>query len=531
MKNGINPKIVSDKAVQKGLYTPEQVTKLNAKQVLNIIFLPGFSTAEQVTNISGRGVGMDVVKSNIEKIGGSVDVFSNLGEGTTFKLKIPLTLAIVSVIVVLAGEERFAIPQVSLVELVRLESDDKSSHLEVLHGSEFFRLRGNLIPVFRLSDTLMLEKKNKNLDDGTNIVILNSDGRIYGLIVDSILDTEEIVVKPLSKKFKDLSFFAGATIMGDGQVALIVDAQGFFNTVDKGHTQAAANIVQEIESLNQFANDEQEILLCGLGDQRVYAIPLMLVSRLEEFRANQIEWTGEQALIKYGNLPMPIINIEKTLKLKGYSLLENVKKNPDLKVPCVVVKIRSQLFGLSVGSISDIAVSEGGISSDSVDRDGLLGTIFVSKKTITLLDVHGLIGMQKLGKKIFAPRETKNNGKILLVEDSPLYRKVVKDYLEDNGYEVSLANNGEEALAFLNTDSPIDLVITDIEMPVMDGWEFSKEVRASSKPYAKIPIIALSNRATTQDKEKGINAGFTQHLEKLNKVEVLQTVSNYTKNQ
>lgn len=531
--NGINPQIVSDKAVQKGLYTQEQVQKLTPKQVLNIIFLPGFSTAEQVTNISGRGVGMDVVKSNIEKIGGSVDVSSNLGIGSTFKLKIPLTLAIVSVIVIQAHGETFAIPQVSLVELVRLDSNDIKHHLEVLHGSEFFRLRGHLIPVFRLSESLHLDKKCNytNIDTETNIVILNADGRIYGLIVDAVLNTEEIVVKPLSNKFKDLSCFAGATIMGDGKVSLIIDAQGFFNTVDKGHGQAATQMNDDDDvNVNQVGVEDQELLLCDLGDQRIYAIPLMLVSRLEEFKSSDIEWTGEQALIKYGPNPMPLINLEKSLKLKGNSLIENLKSDQNSIVPCVVVKLRNQYFGFVVHSIKDIAISEGGISSDSIDREGVIGTIFVFQKTITLLDIHGIIGLQKLGKNVLVKKESKNHGKILLVEDSPLYRKVVKDYLDDNGYEVTTSINGQEALAVLNSDLSFDVIITDIEMPIMDGWAFTKEVRESNKKYSKIPVIALSTRVSAQDREKGVSAGFTQHLEKLNKEEVLNTVKMYTKN-
>ncbi len=531
--NGINPQVIADKAVQKGLYTQEQVQKLTAKQVLNIIFLPGFSTAEQVTNISGRGVGMDVVKSNIEKIGGSVDVSSVLGNGSTFKLKIPLTLAIVSVLVVKSEGETFAIPQVSLVELVRLETSNQKNQLEILHDSEFFRLRGNLIPVFRLNESLKLAKRpineNQLQSDGTNIVILNADGRIYGLIVDEILNTEEIVVKPLSNKFNNLTFFAGATIMGDGKVALIVDAQGFFNTVDKGHCHAVEQLVDAVDNLKKLGTEDQEVLLCGLGDQRNYAIPLMLVSRLEEFQASNIEWTGDQAVIKYGNVPMPLVNIEKSLKLKGYSLLESVKNNQKTIVPCVVVKIRNQSFGFVVDAIRDIAISEGGINSDAVDRDGLLGTVFVTQKTITLLDVHSIVGMQKLGKNIFQKNTEKNLGKILLVEDSPLYRKVVKDYLEDNGYEVTTAINGQEALGILNSDVVIDIVITDIEMPVMNGWDFSTEIRKSSKNYSKVPIIALSTRVSPQDKERGLGVGFNHHLEKLNKQEVLNTVNIFSK--
>jgi two-component system chemotaxis sensor kinase CheA len=257
----------------------------------------------------------------------------------------------------------------------------------------------------------------------------------------------------------------------------------------------------------------------------------MLVSRLEEFKGSKIEWTGEQAIIKYGNIPMPLINIEKSLKLKGHSLLEGVKTNSDINIPCVVVNMRNHMMGFVVSSIRDIAISEGGISSDSVDRDGLLGTVFVTQKTITMLDIHGIVGMQKVGKHFINQNAEKMCGKILLVEDSPLYRKVVKDYLEDNGFEVKVVNNGQEALTYLNTDVVVDIIITDIEMPVMDGWEFSREVRASLKKYSKTPIIALSTKVSNQDREKGVAAGFTKHLEKLNKNEVLITLNNYVKNQ
>ena len=249
--NGIDPQKIIAKALQKGILTPDQIKSMSAKQILQIIFMPGFSTAEQVTNISGRGVGMDVVKSNVEKIGGSVDIYSEVGSGSTFKLKIPLTLAIVPALVVKDKGETFAIPQMSLVELVRFETSDENLKLEKLHGSEFFRLRGELIPIFRLSQHLGLKgtKSTSDLisDESVNIVVLNTDGKIYGLIVDLILDTEEIVVKPLSKELKSLSFYAGATIMGDGNVALILDANGFYHHADKGHGQKVDRASQNDE--------------------------------------------------------------------------------------------------------------------------------------------------------------------------------------------------------------------------------------------------------------------------------------------
>lgn len=535
--NGIDPQKILGKAIQKGIVSAEQGAKMSTRQILNIVFMPGFSTAEQVTNISGRGVGMDVVKSNIEKNGGTVDVISNVGEGTTFKLKIPLTLAIVPALVIQDKNETFAIPQINLVELVRLEGEAGREQVEVLHDSEFFRLRGNLIPLFRLSDCLnsytkstsrLAEKNELPTDESINIIILSAEGRDYGLVVDAILDTEEIVVKPLSKKLKNITLFAGATIMGDGRVALIIDALGFFNAVDKGHEQKSDKmLIDEDSGIHNFVSEDQEILLCSLGDNRSYAIPLLLVSRLEEFHSDNVEWTGNQAVMKYGNVPMPLINLEKSLKLTGKSVLDELKEKKDITIPCVVVKIRDQFFGLVVDSIKDIAMSEGGINSESIDRQGLLGTVFTAQKTISILDIHDIIDMQKIGKKVHLKHVKINSGKILVVEDSPLYRRILGDLLEESGYVVAFASNGKEGLEFLDKGDLFDLVLSDIEMPIMDGWDFSSRVRASKKPYSEIPIIAVSTRVSKEDIVKGKASGFSQHLEKLNKDEVLKTVNSY----
>lgn len=529
--NGIDPQRIINKAIQKGILTAEQVKTMSPKQILQIIFMPGFSTAEQVTNISGRGVGMDVVKSNVEKIGGSVDITSEVGRGSTFKLKIPLTLAIVPALVVQDREETFAIPQVSLVELVRLDSGDKTK-IEKLYGSEFFRLRGDLIPVFRLSQTLGLSgtKSSNELvhNDDVNIVVLNAEGKIYGLIVDLILDTEEIVVKPLSKELKTLSFYAGATIMGDGQVALILDAIGFYHFADKGHGQKVEKMNATIEEEKINKADHQEFLICELGDHRQYAIPLLLVNRLEEFTRAKIEWSGDQALVKYGDYPMPLINLEESLHLKGSSLLfQETAKSEDL-VPCVVIRVRDHLYGLVVRDIIDIQLTDSMIHSDSVDRKGLLGTVFMKNQTITILDIHSILEDQNAGKAIYHSKKSKKpSGKILMVEDSPLYQKIQKDFLEEAGYEVITANNGKEAMLILETEPNINLIVTDIEMPVMNGWDFSEELRKSEGRYKRIPIIAVSSKVSATDKDRGVKCGFNEHLEKLNKHDLHRAILNY----
>ncbi len=528
--NGIDPQKIIAKALQKGILTPDQIKSMSAKQILQIIFMPGFSTAEQVTNISGRGVGMDVVKSNVEKIGGSVDIYSEVGSGSTFKLKIPLTLAIVPALVVKDKGETFAIPQMSLVELVRFETSDENLKLEKLHGSEFFRLRGELIPIFRLSQHLGLKgtKSTSDLisDESVNIVVLNTDGKIYGLIVDLILDTEEIVVKPLSKELKSLSFYAGATIMGDGNVALILDANGFYHHADKGHGQKVDRASQNDE-LNEetLAQDTQELLLCELGDNRQYAIPLIFVNRLEEFQLSAVEWSGDNALIKYGNIPMPLINLEQSLNLRGENVINAPR--PDGIVPCVVIKVRNHLFGLVVKEINDIQQTDGSIHTDSVDRAGLMGTVFIKNKMITMLDLHSILSEHKLGKLIFKSSSKKSRGKILVVDDSLLYQRIHKDFLEEEGFEVTTALNGQDAFEILQADANFKLIITDIEMPIMDGWALSSRIRQNLLSHKATPIIAVSTKVSAHDKEKGSKCGFTEHVDKTDKSILKKIISEY----
>src|SRR5262249_3175699 len=222
--NGIDTAALKKKAIAKGLLRPEQAEKLNDREALNLIFHGGLSTAETITNVSGRGVGMDVVKSNIEKIGGLVDVFSRPGEGATVRVKIPLTLAIIPGLVVMSGSERFVIPQVSLLELIRLEGEAGRKQIEQVHGTPVYRRRGSLLPIAHLNEVLHL--KTAEAAEAVNIVVLQAEDRQFGLVVDGINDTQEIVVKPLSKQLKGLTTYAGATIMGDGGVALILDVAG-----------------------------------------------------------------------------------------------------------------------------------------------------------------------------------------------------------------------------------------------------------------------------------------------------------------
>jgi two-component system chemotaxis sensor kinase CheA len=382
---GINIAKVKEKAVQRSLVTPDQAAVMSDREVFNLVFLPGFSTAEKVTNVSGRGVGMDVVKTNIEKIGGSVDVLSEEGQGTTLKIKIPLTLAIIPALIVTSGTERFAIPQVSLLELVRLEAEQARKGIEMLYGAPIYRLRGQLLPLAYLNRELKLEATAANAatDTVVNIVVLQADGRQFGMVVDEINDTEEIVVKPLGKQLKSITCFAGATIMGDGKVALILDVMGLAqhaNVIAEVRDRAVTGKTKAVEKVDE----RQTLLLFNAGQTARMAIPLSMVARLEEFPRAQVERSGNQEVVQYRGQILPLIQIA--------NYLPNSAATPTQTDPVqvVVYSEAGRSVGLVVSKINDI-VQEALTVKRNSSRDGILGSAVVQDKVTDLLDVVGII--------------------------------------------------------------------------------------------------------------------------------------------
>jgi two-component system chemotaxis sensor kinase CheA len=351
------------------------------RELLNLIFLPGFSTAQTVTNVSGRGVGMDVVKTNIEKIGGVVDLHSDAGQGTTIKIKIPLTLAIIPALIASSGGERFAIPQVSLLELVRLEGDESRRAIEKFHGAPVYRLRGNLLPLVYLNRELKLRESDTH--SGINIVVLQADGRQFGLVVDEINDTEEIVVKPLGKQLKGISCFAGATIMGDGRVALILDVMGI--------AQIASVITEIHEGSGVEVASHQDDTVVGrdawlvftVAGSRRMAIPLSMVSRLEEFPVTSLEYSGNELVVQYRGMIMPLIDIAKRMNLG-----ESEKQTETLQV--IVYSDAGRSVGLIVDQIVDI-VDQAVKVEQQESASELAGSAVIQDKVTDLLNLGELV--------------------------------------------------------------------------------------------------------------------------------------------
>jgi two-component system chemotaxis sensor kinase CheA len=397
---GLDQEKIRRKAVERGQLSAEKAAQLSEREILNLIFLPGLSTAETITNVSGRGVGMDVVKTNIEKIGGTVEVQSAAGVGTTVKTKIPLTLAIIPGLVVRSGGERFVIPQVSLIELVRINGDASRMGIEMVHDVPVYRLRGRLLPLLYLDLELQISKAPPDSafeDDAViNMVVLQADGRQFGLIVDEIKDTEEIVVKPLERRLKALKAFAGATIMGDGLVALILDVLGLAQRAGiilEIHDRAVTAAASE----DKAATAEMQTFLVFVGpDDARMAISLDVLARLEEFPASQVEKSGAESVIQYRGEILPLVYLNAALEERRQSsrnahafAAEADVKERTLQV--LVCNHDGHAMGLVVERIVDIIEDRADVKSPAT-RKGVLYAAVIEDRVTELLDLDVILG-------------------------------------------------------------------------------------------------------------------------------------------
>lgn len=369
---GIDPQKVAAKAIERGLKTAEQLDAMATSDILNLVFLPGFSTAAAVTNVSGRGVGMDVVRSNIESIGGAVEVESEVGRGTTWRLRIPLTLAIMPALTVRSGSEIYAIPQVNLQELVALDTQKTQEAIEHIGSAEVYRLRGALLPLVRLSDVM---GQTRGDGDSAVIAVLQADNQRFGLVVDRVLNNEEIVVKPLAAQLKTIGIYAGATLMGDGQVALILDVQAIARRSLSGEIADLDHRAAVEKSVS--AGEVTELLVVGIGSGRRVAVPLAMVTRLELVAQDRIELVGGHEVIQYRDAIVPVSRLARTL---------GSFEEPTEEIPLVVFTRGERTVAMVVSEIVEI-VSDAGAERSTVDDIGLLGSIVLSGRVTELLDV------------------------------------------------------------------------------------------------------------------------------------------------
>jgi two-component system chemotaxis sensor kinase CheA len=381
---GLNLERIRRKAVERGLISAEQSTRMSDRDVSQLIFAPGFSTAEKVTSVSGRGVGMDVVRTNIERIGGTIDLISLPGQGTTMRIKIPLTLAIIPALIVANDGARYAIPQVNLLELVRLDPEKAQDSIEYIHGTPVYRLRGKLLPLVYLSERLfpgLKVAKHRANREAINIVVLRADNRHFGLIVDKVNDTEEIVVKPLGKQLKSIREYAGATIMGDGSIALILDVKRLAPTVAADGEQRACTTENAAASAASGRSVRQSMLVVDVDGDRQFAMPTSAVARLERIPAALIEHAQHREVIQYRGGILPLVRLADAVDLPT---------TPTGELQVVVHDRAEASFGLIVGRIVDICEVDAVPAERRAADEFIVGSMVIRDRVTDLIDLGAL---------------------------------------------------------------------------------------------------------------------------------------------
>jgi two-component system, chemotaxis family, sensor kinase CheA len=506
---GLDLDRIKARAIEKGLASEAQLAAKSEAEICNFIFAPGFTTATKVTSISGRGVGMDVVRSNIEQIGGTVDLKSLSGAGTTFTIKIPLTLAIVSALIVEAGGERFAIPQLAVLELVRAGNNGEH-RIEHIKDAPVLRLRNKLLPLVRLKEVFRLGA----CDNENGFVVVTQVGsQVFGVVVDGVFHTEEIVIKPMSSKLRHIPVFSGTTILGDGSVIMIIDPNGVAQALGRAAAAAARAENSELQSREDESDEDTvSLLVFRAGSQQPKAVPLSLVTRLEEIDCRKIEISDGRHLVQYRDQLMPLLRIdaESSLKKEGAQ-------------PILVFSDQGRSMGLVADEIIDIVEERLDIEVSS-DRPGLLGYAVIKGATTEIIDVgHFLPQAFADWFRRHDPSAARQARSVLLVDDSAFFRDLLAPLIKAAGYRVVAAASAADALAALRSDAHFDLIVTDIEMPEMDGFALAEAVRAM--PGAEtVPIIALATMVSAETVERGRAVGFHDFVAKFDRAGLVAAI-------
>lgn len=505
------------KIMANNLATEAELATMTDAQIQRFIFRAGFSTAAAVTAVSGRGVGMDVVKTNIERIGGTIDLRSTQGHGTTLSIKIPLTLAIVSALIVAAGGERFAIPQISVVELVqaRLDgaktTDGSESVIERINDTPVLRLRDRLLPLINLNEQLRLGATEKT-ETAAHIVITQVGAHMFGIIVDRVFDTEEIVVKPVAPILRHITIFSGNTILGDGSVIMILDPNGIARATGIGAGSETRATRQQARETVQ-SSERTTMLLFRAGEAMRLAVPLGLVARLEDFPRAQIETASGAAVTQYRGRLMPLIPF-------GHDI-----DQASARQPVLVFTDGERSMGLMVDEIIDVVPERLNIELGTA-RPGLLGTAVIAGQATDVIDTGHWLEMawQDWFHGATANAASAARREILVIEDSDFFRQLLVPTLSAAGYHVTAVARARDALALRDDGVMFDVIVSDIAMPDMDGLNFARLVREGGA-WANLPLIALSGSAEPAAVAAGRDAGFTDYVAKFQRDGLLGSLS------
>jgi two-component system, chemotaxis family, sensor kinase CheA len=511
---GLNTERIKAKAVANGLVSEAELEKMTEAQIHKFIFAPGFSTAAAVTSVSGRGVGMDVVRTNIDQIGGTIDVKSVAGEGSSVTIKIPLTLAIVSALIVEAAGDRFAIPQLSVVELVRARANSEH-RIERIKDTAVLRLRNKLLPLMHLKKLLKIDDGSSSDPENGFIVVTQVGSQTFGIVVDGVFHTEEIVVKPMSTKLRHIEMFSGNTILGDGAVIMIIDPNGIAKAL--GASGSASHEIADENAAMRASAAEQltSLLVFRAGTNQPKAVPLGLVTRLEELATDKIELSNGRYMVQYRDQLMPLVQ------------MEGVNVRTTGAQPILVFADDGRSMGLVVDEIIDIVEEKLNIEVAGSEA-GILGSAVIKGHATEVIDVGHFLPMafaDWFSRKEMRPSASAQS--VLLVDDSAFFRNMLAPVLKAAGYRVRVAPNAQEGLAALRSGQAFDVVLTDIEMPDMNGFEFAETIRADAHLSA-MPIIALSSMVSPAAIERGRLAGFHDYVAKFDRPGLIAALKEQT---
>jgi two-component system chemotaxis sensor kinase CheA len=571
---GLDPAKIASSAIEKGLISESRVAEMSDKQKTELIFLPGFSTAKEVTDVSGRGVGMDVVVTNIEALGGIIELDSTPGQGTDIQIKLPLTLAIIPSQITSVGHERYAVPQVNLNELLRIPASQIKEKIEKVGDADVVRLRGELLPLLNLADMLGIQRtfvdpetgeeqddRRSRLSDrrskvhipeegaesenkiekgvqradndrryhaasAINIAVVSAGAFKYGLVVDQLHDSEEIVVKPVGRHLKKCTAYAGATIMGDGKVALILDISNLAQMAElSAIAEASQNAAKAAEEEEAARAEKVALLTFKNSETEHFAAPLSIVERIERIKTSDIEQVGDRKVVQYRGGSLPLYEL---------SQVANVEQLPERgQQEVIVFKVKDRELGLMVTPPVDAQEVVLNIDDSTLRQPAVSGSMIINNHTTLLVDIFELV--KTLNPEWFeveaqAAASMAEDGEkiILFAEDSAFFRNQVKKFMEEDGFKVIEAEDGLIAWELLKErGEEIDLVVTDLEMPNMDGFEFTKRIKTDPK-YSHLGVIALTSLASEAHIEKGKSVGIDEYEIKLDREKLMAVIRQYT---
>ncbi len=516
---GLVTEKIAASSLAKGLVTREQLQSMSDREKMALIFLPGVSTAEKLSDVSGRGVGMDVVKTNLDRLGGKIEIDSTPGKGSRFRIKLPLTLAIIPSLLVSNGGQRFAIPQVSVGELIRISHAQIAQRTDRVGDAEVLNLRDRMVPLVYLADALSLPR-SEAAQRALNVVLVDTGAFEYGLVVDELHDTVEIVVKPLGRHLKGIPDYAGATILGDGRVAVILDVAGLAARV--ALTAGAAEALSRQEAADAASGERHSLLLFQNAPGEVCAVPIEQVSRIERVRTEQIEYLGGRRTMQHRGASLPVVTLHDAAAVGELT--------QEQRWVVIVFESMGQPLGLLAAEPLDMVEAALAIDTVTLRQPGVAGSAVLKNRTILILDIFDLAAAarpewaQQLAPAAPMGNATSVAPTVLVADDSDFFRSQVQRLAEAVGCRVLAAEDGQAAWELLDQHAgDVCLVATDIEMPRLDGLALTRQIRADQR-FAGLPIIALSSLAGEEEIARGMAAGVTEYQVKLNKDELTESI-------